>query len=288
MKTRVFMFIQILIAMTFMQIASASDSAPGAEARVEALQKELSDAKDKVAQLEAELATAQNTIAQMKEQSATVAATGAAQSAGAKDQTVRGEPLYDAYNPQTPVAQPDVIAEKLTPDSQRRPVAVTQLLKDDQDRGRIRDITRISDQVPNMQYGEAGNEAKLAIRGVRTNRTGAEADPVMAIYEDGVSVPTTTQALEPYVDVKMIEVLRGPQGVMYGRNAVGGVINIVSNEPDAGGWDAAFEGEYGYADGTRFDAMLNVPILETLSTRIAARYDLHSGFVGNFVLDGDA
>lgn len=285
MKTRAFAFIQILIAMTFMQIASASDAAPEAEARVQALQKELSDAKDKVAQLEAELANAQNTIEQLKEQSATVAATGAA---GAKEQTVRGEPLYNAYNPQTPVAQPDVIAEKFTPDSQRRPVAVTQLLKDDQVRGRIRDITRISDQVPNMQYGQAGNEAKLAIRGVRTNRTGAEADPVMAIYEDGISVPTTTQALEPYVDVKMIEVLRGPQGVMYGRNAFGGVINIVSNEPDAGGWDAAFEGEYGYADGTRFDAMLNVPILETLSTRIAARYDIHSGYVGNFVLDGDA
>lgn len=288
MKIRAFVFIQILIVMTFMQMASASDSTPEDEARVQALQKELSDAKDKVAQLESELAHAQNTIEQLKEQSATLAATGAAQTVGTKDQTVRGEPLHDAYNPQTPVAQQDVIAEKFTPESQRRPVAVTQLLKGDQDRGRIRDITRISDQVPNMQYGEAGNEAKLAIRGVRTNRTGAEADPVMAIYEDGVSVPTTTQALEPYVDVKMIEVLRGPQGVMYGRNAFGGVINIVSNEPDAGGWDAAFEGEYGYADGTRFDAMLNIPILETLSTRIAARYDLHSGYVGNFVLDGDA
>ncbi len=113
-----------------------------------------------------------------------------------------------------------------------------------------------------MQYGQSGNEARIAIRGTRTNRTGAEAEQVVAIFEDGVSVPTTTQALGPYVDINRIEVLRGPQGVMYGRNAFGGVINIISNEPDPSGWDAAFEGEYGYADGTRFDAMLNVPIRE--------------------------
>ncbi len=288
MKTRAFVLIQVLMASVFMQIAYASDTGSEAGARVQALQKELSEAKDKVAELEAELARAQGTITQLQDKNATLAATAGAQTVDAKDQTVRGQPLYDASNPQPPVAQADVIAEKLTADMQKEPAAVTRLLPDDQVRGRIRDITRIADQVPNMQYGQAGNEAKVAIRGTRTNRTGTEADPVVAIYEDGVSVATTTQALEPYVDVSSIEVLRGPQGVMYGRNAFGGAINITSNEPDPSGWDAAFEGEYGYADGTRFDAMLNVPILETLSTRIAARYDLHSGYVDNQVLEGDA
>ncbi|MDH4019941.1 MAG: TonB-dependent receptor [Xanthomonadales bacterium] len=254
---------------------------------MKSLQQELSEAKDRVAELEAELSKAQTTIEQMNN-NATVIAQDTEQPGQAKDQTVRGEPLYDAYNPQKPVAQQDVITEKFTPELQRQAVATTRLIADDLERSRIRNITRIADQVPNMQYGQSGNEARISIRGMRTNRTGAEADPVVAIFEDGISVPTTTQALEPYVDVNRIEVLRGPQGVMYGRNAFGGVINIISNEPDPSGWDAAFEGEYGYADGTRFDAMLNVPILETLSTRIAARYDMHSGYVGNFVLDGDA
>ncbi|MGA9574354.1 MAG: TonB-dependent receptor [Lysobacterales bacterium] len=297
MKTRALTFFQILMVFAFVQIAyadgtpqeDASADAANAAARVQALQKELSAAKDKVSQLEAELAGAQSTIEKLKDEKAAIVASEASPPiVGAKNQTVRGEPLYDAYNPQKPVAQEDVIAEKFTPEAQQQPVAVTRLLKDDQVRGRIRDITRVSDQVPNMQYGQAGNEAKPAIRGTRTTRTGAEADPVVAIFEDGVSVPTTTQALEPYVDVKVIEVLRGPQGVMYGRNAFGGAINIISNEPDPRGWDAAFEGEYGYADGTRFDAMLNVPILETLTTRIAARYDIHSGYVDNHVLEGDA
>jgi len=291
MKSRAYTFFCVLIASAFLQSALAAEAAPATssttEAHVKSLQEELSEAKDRVAELEAELSKAQTTIEQMNK-NATVAAQDTEQPGQAKDQTVRGEPLYDAYNPQTPVAQQNVIVEKFTPETQSQAVAITRLLEDDLERSRIRNITRIADQVPNMQYGQSGNEARISIRGMRTNRTGAEADPVVAIFEDGVSVPTTTQALEPYVDVNRIEILRGPQGVMYGRNAFGGVINIISNEPDPSGWDAAFEGEYGYADGTRFDAMLNVPILETLSTRIAARYDMHSGYVGNFVLDGDA
>ncbi|MDX2428162.1 MAG: TonB-dependent receptor [Xanthomonadales bacterium] len=295
MKSRAYTFFCVLIASVFLQSALAAEAVPAAssttnpdaDAHVKSLQQELSEAKDRVAELEAELSKAQSTIEQMHKNT-TVAAQDTEQPAQAVDQTVRGEPLYDVYNPQTPVAQQNVIAEKFTPETQSQAVATTRLLEDDLERSRIRNITRIADQVPNMQYGQSGNEARISIRGMRTNRTGAEADPVVAIFEDGVSVPTTTQALEPYVDINRIEVLRGPQGVMYGRNAFGGVINIISNEPDPSGWDAAFEGEYGYADGTRFDAMLNVPILETLSTRIAARYDMHSGYVGNFVLDGDA
>jgi|GEM_PF-301811 len=298
MKSRTHLFVFAVVASAFIQFAQAAEtgapvaSAPNqeAEALVQSLQEELAEAKDKVAKLEAELSRAQNTIEQLNTSNKALAADAVSGEATSKalSQTVRGQPLYDAYNPKAPVEQEDVIAEKYTPEFQSEPLAVTKLIKDDIVRGNIRNITRIADQVPNMEYGQAGNEAKVAIRGMRTNRTGAEADPIIAVFEDGVSNPTTTQQLEPYVDINRIEVLRGPQGVMYGRNAFGGVINVISNEPDPSGWDAAFEGEYGYADGTRFDAMLNVPIRETLTTRIAARYDMHSGYIGNYVLDGDA
>ena len=298
MKSSVHVFFYVLFASSFLQLAQAAEPDSNAavkdsSANIQALQAELSEAKSRVAELEDELSNAQDAIEQLNDTNkalaaGTVATKDATQPEKPKDRTVRGQPLYDATNPQTPVEQENVIAERFTPELQSRPVATTTLLEDDLVRSRIRNITRIADQVPNMQYGQAGNEAKIAIRGMRTNRTGAEADPIVAVFEDGVSVPTTTQALEPYVDINRIEVLRGPQGVMYGRNAFGGVINIISNEPDPSGWDAAFEGEFGWADGTRFDAMLNIPIRETLSTRIAARYDMHSGYVGNFVLDGDA
>lgn len=249
---------------------------------IRALEEALSAAKDTVSELEAKLRQAKGTIGQHENEKTDHSVDAAAQ------RTVRGQPLHDQYNPKKTIAPKTVISEKYTIQSQSQPVAVTRLLEDDLTRSRIRHIDRIADQVPNMQYGQTGNEARISLRGARTNRTGAEAEQVIAIFEDGVSVPTTTQALGPYVDTRRIEVLRGPQGVMYGRNALGGVINIISNEPDPGGWDAAFEGEYGYADGARFDAMLNIPVFDTLTTRFAARFDIHSGYVNNIVLEGDA
>ena len=172
--------------------------------------------------------------------------------------------------------------------TQKEAGAVTRLLADDIERAGIRNITRVAAQVPGMQYGQSGNEARISMRGARSNRTGPEAEQVVGIFEDGISVPTTTQALGPWVDVKQIEVLRGPQGVMYGRNAFGGVINIVSNEPDLRGWDAFVEGTLAYSDRTRFEGMLNIPITDTLAMRVAARSDVHSGYVNNHVLEGDA
>ncbi len=252
------------------------------KAQIQALEEALSAAKSRVSELEAELKKAQGAIVQLENAKPEQLVDAS------YEKTVRGQPLYDQYNPEKAIAPKTVIAEKYTTQSQSQAVAVTRLLEDDLTRSRIRHIDRIADQVPNMQYGQTGNEARISIRGARTNRTGAEAEQVVAIYEDGVSVPTTTQALGPYVDINRIEVLRGPQGVMYGRNAYGGVINVISNKPDPSGWDAAFEGEYGYADGTRFDAMLNIPVFDTLTTRIAARYDMHAGYVNNVVLEGDA
>ena len=118
MKTRTFVFFQALAAIIFMHSAYPADAGADAEARVKALQEELSAAKGKVTQLEADLAEAQKTIRQLQDQNAAVATNSAPPAAGAKAQTVRGQPLYDAYNPQTPVAQEDVIAEKFTPDLQ--------------------------------------------------------------------------------------------------------------------------------------------------------------------------
>jgi iron complex outermembrane receptor protein len=301
MKSSVCVFLFVLMGNSFLQVANAAEadtnnpstSIQDTEAHIQDLQKALSDAKARVSSLEAELSDAQKTIKQLDGQSAnqvvdTAELNDAEETTHAVNQTVHDHPVYDANNPKRPIVQRDVISEKFSPDVQNQPIAITRLIDDDIERGGIRHLDRVAPLVPNMQYGQSGNEARVAIRGARTNRTGAEAEQAVAIFEDGVSVPTTTQAMGPYVDIKSIEVLRGPQGTLYGRNAFGGVINVISNEPNLKGWEAALEGTIGYADGTRFEAMLNVPILDTLATRVAARSDVHSGYVNNHVLDGDA
>jgi len=292
MKINVCFLMYVVLSMASVPTALAADpdqQAPAGEisqagTSVRDLQVELSAARDKVARLEAELAAAQNTIQELEKS----AATPTADSSPAVAQTVHGRPLYSGTDPHVPIRQRTVIAQKFTAATQRQAGAVTHLLADDIERSGIRNIRRLAGQVPGMQYGQSGNEARISIRGIRTNRTGPEAEQVVGIFEDGISVPTTTQALGPYVDIKQIEILRGPQGVMYGRNAFGGVINIISNEPDLRGWDASVEGTLGYSDRTRFEGMLNVPILDTLAIRVAARSDVHSGYVNNHVLEGDA
>ncbi len=303
MQARISFFILILVYLSFVCTAQATGSDPGeqtapknnhfdTEALIHSLEKELSETKNRLSELEAELNKAQNTIEQLQGQKTSQVADAAhsadaIQAEKAVTRTVQGQPVYDANNPRLSVKQKDVISQKFTPETQSQPIATTRLLENDIERSGIRHLDRVADQVPNMRYGQSGNEARITIRGARTNRTGPEAEQVVAIFEDGIVVPTTTQAMGPYVDINRIEVLRGPQGVMYGRYAFGGVINVISNEPDLRGWGSALEGTIGYADSTRFEAMLNIPILDTLATRIAGRSDVHSGYTNNYVLEGD-
>ena len=167
----------------------------------------------------------------------------------------------------------------------QRAVAMTRLDDMKLQDGGIRDISRIAPLVPGMLYSQTGIEARFAMRGAYTNRTGPEAEPILGIFEDGVPATTTTDALGPFVDIEKIDVLRGPQGVRYGRNAFGGVVDVTSNKPDPAAWDTALEGIIGSSDLTRFEAMLNIPVLDTLAIRLAGASESYQGSVNNYVLE---
>lgn len=168
---------------------------------------------------------------------------------------------------------------------QLAPAASTLLQEKGLRHGDVRSITRIAGQVPSLLFGQTGNETRFAIRGAYTAHTGPGSEPLVGIFEDGVPVTTTSQALGPYVDVREIEVLRGPQGVEYGRYAFGGVVEVRSNEPDPGAWDTSLRGTIASSDLTRFEAMLNIPVAETLAIRLAGASESFSGYVNNYVLE---
>ena len=160
MKFGVRVFFSVLFASAFLQLAQAAEpdsnsAVQDTNEHIQSLQTELSEAKSRVAELETELSNAQIAIEQLNTKNTALAA-GAAVSQDATqpekaiDRTVRGQPLYDATNPQMPVEQEDVIAERFTPELQSQPIAITTLLEDDLVRSRIRNITRIADQVPNI------------------------------------------------------------------------------------------------------------------------------------------
>ncbi len=175
-----------------------------------------------------------------------------------------------------------VTASKRAASIQDVSIAVTALTGEQMRLGGIEDITRLEHLVPGMRMGQSGNEARLAFRGTRTNNVGTEAEQVVGIFEDGVYVPTTTQALGAYIDVKRIEVLRGPQGTLYGRNTFGGTINIITNEPEFDGMNGKVEALFGDYSRTRLEGVVNIPFSDTFAVRVAAMNDTHDGYIENY------
>ena len=180
-----------------------------------------------------------------------------------------------------------VTATKRSASVQDVSVSVTAFSAEDLKRGGIEDLTRVEYMVPGMKMGQSGNEARLAMRGTRTNNVGTEAEQVIGIFEDGVYVPTTTQALGSYVDLARIEVLRGPQGTLYGRNTFGGTINIHTQAPDLESVNGYVTGLYGDYDRTKLEAAINVPMGNHFAVRVAGMMDEHDGYIENKYPGGD-
>ncbi|MFT5572355.1 MAG: iron complex outermembrane receptor protein [Cryomorphaceae bacterium] len=154
------------------------------------------------------------------------------------------------------------------------------------DRAGIEDITRLEHLVPGLRVGQSGNEGRLAMRGTRTNNVGPDAEQVVGIFQDGVYVATTTQALGAYVDLERIEVLRGPQGTLYGRNTFGGTINVISKEPDFDEFSGRVKATFGDFNKKKIEAALNMPLSDTFAVRVAAMKDEHDGYIENTFVDG--
>ena len=161
-----------------------------------------------------------------------------------------------------------VTAAKRSQSIQDVSTSVTAFGEEDLALGGIEDVSRLEHMVPGLRFGQSGHEVRLAMRGTRTNNVGTEAEQVVGIFEDGVYVPTTTQALGAYVDVERIEVLRGPQGTLYGRNTFGGTINIITNEPSFEGIEYNVSGLYGAYGRYRAEGMLNLPLSDTFAVRL--------------------
>lgn len=148
----------------------------------------------------------------------------------------------------------------------------------------IQGASDIADFTPGMSYNSGTYSNRINIRGIGrvTNELGA--DPGVAVYVDGIYTSETAPIGTPAVNVDRIEVLRGPQGTLYGRNAMGGAVNIISKRPSN-----EFEGElrlkignYGLAEET---LVLSGPITDKLRYRVLGTKTDQDGWMKN--LSGD-
>ena len=153
------------------------------------------------------------------------------------------------------------------------------------------DIARL---VPSMSMAETGGRGRsnVQIRGLGSN---VGSVGTTAIYNDGViaasriaSSGTFTEQDSVLFDVERVEVLRGPQGTLYGEGSFGGVINIISNRPDPSGFDAGLSGSWfdiegGGSGSTDINGMLNVPLIkDTLAMRVVGFRNDHQGYIDGY------
>ena len=170
-----------------------------------------------------------------------------------------------------------VTAQKRAESLQDVPVAVTTYSGDAIRELAIADIEGLAVQTPSFAFSKAGGEAQIYIRGVGTNIFGVGADPSIAVNLDGVYLGRTNMGLTQFLDIDRVEILRGPQGTLYGRNATGGAINLVSRmpTPELEGYVSAGYGEW---DRIELEGAVGGPINDTWGFRLAARYMKDDGY----------
>ncbi|GGA93901.1 TonB-dependent receptor [Puia dinghuensis] len=190
-----------------------------------------------------------------------------------------------------------VTAEKKEELLQSVPLSVSAISAQQVDDYRLWDIKGITAIVPNLYSGNSGDGRNVtAIRGITTTSY----DPAVATYVDGVNQFSLDTYIPQLNDIERIEVLRGPQGTLFGRNAMGGVINIITKQPTNAthGFARVDEGNYGqqrYAAGIRTPLVKDV-LFFGASAAYSKRdgyytndynntsFDRQSGFTGNYYL----
>lgn len=148
------------------------------------------------------------------------------------------------------------------------------------DRQSVTTLDYLQFSLPGVSIETFENAARVSIRGVGSASSGLGAEDSAAVHQDGVYLGFPGQALGRLFDVDRLEVLKGPQGTLYGRNATAGVVNIISRKP---GDEFAASGEitYGSFDTVRANAAADLPISDNGGVRISATYGRSDGFLEN-------
>lgn len=181
-------------------------------------------------------------------------------------------------NAQTQLDSVTVTAEKREASLQKVPISVTAVTGKQVDAFRLWDIKGITGIVPNLYSGNSGDGRNVtSIRGVTTTSY----DPAVATYIDGVNQFSLDTYIPELNDIERIEILRGPQGTLYGRNAMGGVINIITRQPDNNTHGFAQVDEGNYAQ-QRYAAGIRTPLINNkLFFGAAAVYNKRNGYYTN-------
>jgi outer membrane receptor protein involved in Fe transport len=177
-----------------------------------------------------------------------------------------------------------VTAQKREESIQSVPIAVTALTADALTTQRINLAQDLPRAVPNLYFSRAGlgfNETNLQLRGIGYQLVNTSGDAGVGVHVNNAPLGVNRLGQSELYDIERIEVLRGPQGTLYGRNATGGVVNIITAKPSVDAFAGEWTIEYGNYDHKRLAGHLNMPFNNVAAMRIAAFGLIRDGYSEN-------
>jgi outer membrane receptor protein involved in Fe transport len=174
-----------------------------------------------------------------------------------------------------------VTAQKKAENLQDVPIAVSAFSQDSLEERGLNGGNDLQLAIPNVTFGATGfGRYNFQIRGIGAQIQGASADTGVGIHQNNIPLTVNRLAQAEFYDIERVEVLRGPQGTLYGRNATGGVVNTITAAPKDS-LSGEVSGEYGRFNRVRLSGYINVPVSDTLAVRAAGIYINRDGTILN-------
>jgi outer membrane receptor protein involved in Fe transport len=196
-------------------------------------------------------------------------------------------PAFAQDNADAPEVQDDsviiVTATRRAQDVQDIPLAVTAISPQQLETQRVVNVQQISALAPSFTASQAqlaSGSVVLRVRGIGTTSNNIGFESAVGIFIDGAYQSRPGVALGEFVDVERVEVLRGPQGTLFGRNTSAGALNITNARPDVTEFSGFVNAEYGNFDEKSLQGAVNVPIVQdTVAVRLTGAWRERDGFL---------
>lgn len=180
-----------------------------------------------------------------------------------------------------------VTAQRREESLQKVPLSIVAIGREALKNNDVTEASRLEQLAPGLRLGRSGADPRPAIRGIYTESIQGNADPRIAFYIDEIYQSRTSMTSVPFVDLERVEVQKGPQGTLFGRNSYGGNIAISTAKPSD-----KFEGGvnilYGAYRRMLADAYVNVPISDGIAVRVAGYAERRDGFIKSVTAPGYA
>ena len=194
----------------------------------------------------------------------------------------------------TAAAQPStltevvVTAQRRSENLQRAAVSVDAVSGTDLIRNGVTDPNTLSNLVPGLAVATSGGGlVSYFVRGVGNFAETPIGNPAIAFNLDNVYIGRPIASTGPFFDLDRVEVLKGPQGTLYGRNATAGAINVLPTKPELGQFGGYVDASYGNYDAYNVEGAVNAPVGDKTAIRLSADFVGHDGYLSDGTSDQD-